>query len=100
MTRKRRFLHQWILLSAGLLCVTSSAFAQSTLNLNLANASVKDTISKALYGTLMENYGRGIYGGVYVGTSTVPNTNGMRNDVIQGFKEAGIGCIEWPGGRN
>jgi len=80
-----------------LLCAAINTSAQSTLSLNFAN--VKDTIGKALYGTLMENYGRGIYGGVYVGnTSTVPNTNGMRNDVIEGFKEAGLGCIEWPGG--
>ncbi|MEO7425029.1 MAG: alpha-L-arabinofuranosidase C-terminal domain-containing protein, partial [Fibrobacteria bacterium] len=38
-------------------------------------------------------------GGVWVGTnSTVPNINGMRKDVIQAFKECGVGAIEWPGG--
>ncbi|MBN1306685.1 MAG: hypothetical protein JXA18_02120 [Chitinispirillaceae bacterium] len=69
----------------------------STLSLNVGGATHK--ISKALYGVLMENYGRCIYNGVFVGTtSPIPNTDGMRNDVIEGFKEAGVGCIEWPGG--
>jgi alpha-N-arabinofuranosidase len=85
------------LVVAGTLCGVFSVSGQSTLALNLGSAT--STISKALYGCLMENYGRCIYGGVYVGTaSTIPNTNGMRNDVIQGFTELGIGCIEFPGG--
>jgi alpha-N-arabinofuranosidase len=79
------------------LCGAVAVCAQSTLNLDIGSAST--TIDKALYGVLMENYGRCIYGGIYVGTtSSIPNTNGMRNDVIEGFKEAGVGCIEWPGG--
>ena len=81
-------------------CMLGGAFsvsAQNTLSLNVGGAT--HTISKALYGVLMENYGRCIYNGVFVGTSSpIPNTAGMRNDVIEGFKEAGIGCIEWPGG--
>jgi alpha-N-arabinofuranosidase len=85
------------LIITGCLLNVPGAFGQNTLNLNYGNA--KDTISKAIYGTLMENYGRCIYDGVYVGeNSPIPNTNGMRNDVIEGFKEAGIGCIEFPGG--
>ena len=48
---------------------------------------------------LLERLGRNITGGLYVGTSsTIPNTSGMRNDIIQGFKEAGVGTIRWPGG--
>jgi alpha-L-arabinofuranosidase len=76
------------------LCGVFSAFGQSTLSLNVGGATY--TINKALYGGLMENFGRCIYHGVY--DENVPNTLGMRNDVIAGFKECGIGCIEWPGG--
>ncbi|MBN1129692.1 MAG: hypothetical protein JXA71_11930, partial [Chitinispirillaceae bacterium] len=48
---------------------------------------------------LMEDWGRGIYTGVYVGaSSSIPNTNGMRNDVIAAFREAGVTCLDWPGG--
>jgi len=47
----------------------------------------------------MERLGRDINGGLFVGTnSSIPNTAGMRNDIIDGFKEAGVGAIQWPGG--
>jgi alpha-N-arabinofuranosidase len=43
----------------------------------------------------MENYGRCIYNGVFVGTgSSIPNTSGMRNDVIAGFIESGVYIIK------
>lgn len=71
-----------------------SVSGQNTLSLNVGGATY--TIEKALYGGLMENFGRCIYHGVY--DANVANTMGMRNDVIAGFKECGIGCIEWPGG--
>jgi len=47
----------------------------------------------------MERLGRNWSGGTFVGTSSsIPNTDGIRNDIIQGFKDAGVGMIEWPGG--
>ncbi|MBN2189409.1 MAG: hypothetical protein JW699_08135 [Chitinispirillaceae bacterium] len=82
---------------AGALCGAFSVSGQSTLGLNISGATY--TIEKAIYGALMENYGRCIYNGVFVGTgSSVPNTRGMRNDVISGFTECGLACIEFPGG--
>jgi len=94
--------YRQVLRSVGKLVVAGALFGAfsvsgQTLGLNLGSAST--TISKDLYGCLMENYGRCIYNGVFVGTgSSIPNTNGMRNDVIAGFAEAGVGCIEFPGG--
>ena len=71
--------------------------AANTLAVNVDTA--QNTISKEIFGVLMERLGRDITGGLFVGTaSTIPNTNGMRNDIIQGFKDAGVGMIEWPGG--
>ncbi len=76
---------------------TLAGTAPNTLAVNVDGAAV--TISKEIFGVLMERLGRDITGGLFVGTSsTVPNTNGMRNDIIQGFKDAGVGMIEWPGG--
>ncbi|MBN1761165.1 MAG: hypothetical protein JW863_22745 [Chitinispirillaceae bacterium] len=78
-------------------CFSSMVSAQTTLWLDFAGAA--DTIRKELYGALMENWGRDIYTGVYVGeASSIPNTDGIRNDVIKAFKEAGITCLDWPGG--
>ncbi len=56
-------------------------------------------IPKEIFGVIMEKLGKQWAGGVWVGTnSTTPNINGMRKDVIEGFKECGVGAIEWPGG--
>ncbi len=91
-----------LLLSATLLCGASGTFGQSTLTLRIDSAFT--TINKSIYGALLDNWGRDIYqpgigGGLYVGrASPIPNTLGMRNDIIAGLKNAGISCLEWPGG--
>ncbi len=70
-----------------LLCCVFSVTGQNSLTLNINQA--QHTINRALYGALFENWGRDVYGGLYVGeSSSVPNTNGMRNDVVQAFIEA------------
>lgn len=56
-------------------------------------------INEEIYGHFAEHLGRCIYGGLYVGEdSTIPNTNGMRNDVVQALKEMKIPVLRWPGG--
>ena len=74
-----------------------TAFGSNTVKLSVDKAT--DTIQKEVYGGLLEDWGRDIYGGLYVGdTSSIPNTSGMRNDVIAGLKECQIGQLQWPGG--
>ncbi|MDO5422572.1 MAG: alpha-N-arabinofuranosidase [Eubacteriales bacterium] len=59
----------------------------------------KGKIHKELYGHFSEHLGRCIYEGVYVGeNSPIPNTNGMRNDVVEALKEMQIPVLRWPGG--
>jgi alpha-N-arabinofuranosidase len=73
------------------------AFAQNTLTLNVDEA--KHKIKRTIYGGLLEDWGRDMYGGIYVGsTSSIPNTNGMRNDIIEGLKDINIGIMQFPGG--
>jgi alpha-L-arabinofuranosidase len=56
-------------------------------------------ISRHLYGQFAEHLGHCIYGGIWVGTnSTIPNTNGYRNDVIDAVKKINIPDLRWPGG--
>lgn len=56
-------------------------------------------ISRYLYGQFAEHLGRGIYEGIWVGEkSSIPNTNGFRNDVIAALKDLQIPVIRWPGG--
>ena len=60
---------------------------------------IKGRISKNIYGHFSEHLGRCIYGGIYVGEdSPIPNTNGMRDDVVQALRTIRIPVLRWPGG--
>ena len=49
---------------------------------------VKDTINRNIYGQFSEHLGRCIYEGVWVGEgSPIPNTRGIRNDVVAALKK-------------
>ncbi|MDH6341288.1 alpha-N-arabinofuranosidase [Parabacteroides sp. PFB2-12] len=57
------------------------------------------TISRHIYGHFSEHLGRSIYGGIWVGEeSSIPNTNGVRNDVVAALKQLKIPNLRWPGG--
>lgn len=59
----------------------------------------KSQISKYIYGHFSEHLGRCIYGGLWVGKdSPIPNTNGIRNDVVAALKKIKIPVLRWPGG--
>lgn len=56
-------------------------------------------INKNIYGHFSEHLGYCIYEGIYVGPdSEIPNTNGLRNDVLQALREMKIPVLRWPGG--
>jgi len=56
-------------------------------------------ISKDIYGHFSEHLGTCIYGGIWVGTdSKIPNTYGIRNDVLFALREMKIPNLRWPGG--
>lgn len=57
------------------------------------------TINKNIYGHFAEHLGRCIYEGIWVGEdSSIPNTKGIRNDVLQALKKLDIPVLRWPGG--
>ena len=57
------------------------------------------TISRHIFGQFAEHLGRGIYGGLWVGPdSKIPNTRGIRNDVVNALKELHVPNVRWPGG--
>ncbi len=59
----------------------------------------KDTISPEIYGHFAEHLGRCVYEGFWVGpNSTIPNTRGIRNDVVEALKKINVPVIRWPGG--
>jgi alpha-N-arabinofuranosidase len=59
----------------------------------------KETISRNIYGHFSEHLGRCIYGGFWVGEdSAIPNTRGIRNDVVEALRKIKIPVLRWPGG--
>ena len=81
-----------------LLLIVTQMNAQNTILLQ-ADSS-KTIISKYIYGHFAEHLGLCIYGGFYVGEGNkkIPNTNGVRNDVISALKKLKVPLLRWPGG--
>jgi len=67
--------------------------------INVNNTEKKEIISKHIYGQFAEHLGRCVYEGIWVGEdSPIPNTRGIRNDVIEALKNINVPNIRWPGG--
>ncbi|MEK6780341.1 MAG: alpha-N-arabinofuranosidase [Bacteroidota bacterium] len=72
--------------------------SQNTIVLNADHGRVK--IDRHIYGHFSEHLGKCIYGGFYVGekNTTIPNTKGVRNDVVDALKKLRVPNLRWPGG--
>jgi alpha-N-arabinofuranosidase len=70
------------------------------MNQIVINADLgKETISRHIYGHFAEHLGRCIYGGIWVGEdSPIPNTRGIRNDIVEALQKVRIPVLRWPGG--
>lgn len=56
-------------------------------------------IDRHLFGQFAEHLGKGIYEGLWVGPdSPIPNTRGIRNDVVAALKALQVPNVRWPGG--
>ncbi len=56
-------------------------------------------ISSNIYGHFSEHLGRCIYEGIWVEPdSPIPNTRGIRNDVVAALKKIKVPALRWPGG--
>ncbi len=86
------------LLAALLGCSAMLANGQNTIALYPDSAKIQ--ISKHIYGHFAEHLGRCIYGGIFVGAEndSIPQTDGVRNDVIEALKNLQIPNLRWPGG--
>jgi alpha-N-arabinofuranosidase len=83
------------------LCVSLCAgVAQGqTIALSVDTDKPGARIDRHLFGQFAEHLGRGVYEGVWVGPgSSIPNTRGIRNDVVAALKELRVPNVRWPGG--
>lgn len=56
-------------------------------------------IDRNIFGQFAEHLGHGIYDGIWVGPdSKIPNTRGIRNDVVAALKAIKVPNVRWPGG--
>lgn len=71
-----------------LLAACSQSSSTDTVSLSLDASRTGPVISRQLFGQFAEHLGHGIYGGVWVGPdSPIPNTRGIRNDVVAALRE-------------
>jgi alpha-N-arabinofuranosidase len=84
---------------AATIAAAAPAPAPATTSLVIAADKGKDTISRNIYGQFSEHLGRCIYEGIWVGEdSPIPNTRGIRNDVVDALKKLHVPVVRWPGG--
>jgi alpha-N-arabinofuranosidase len=88
------------LLSLFILFPAGWGTAAESTNYLILNANEElGTINKNIYGHFVEHLGGCIYGGIWVGEdSTIPNTRGIRNDVVEALKKIEVPVLRWPGG--
>ena len=73
------------------------AAKRATLGIRVDGSGPK--ISRHIYGHFAEHLGHCIYGGIWVGPdSPIPNTRGIRNDVVAALRKMKIPNLRWPGG--
>jgi len=89
------------------LCLLATAFVATAtaktgdkaVALTIDTAKPGATIDRHLFGQFAEQLGEGVYGGIWVGKdSTIPNTRGIRNDVVAALKALKVPNVRWPGG--
>jgi alpha-L-arabinofuranosidase len=67
------------------------------LSVDATKAGAK--IDRHIFGQFAEHLGHGIYDGIWVGKdSPIPNTRGIRNDVVVALKAIKVPDVRWPGG--
>lgn len=88
-----------MLFSGLLICQAQKTAGPVSNQLVIIANSLGPEISKDIYGHFSEHLGTCIYGGIWVGKdSKIPNTNGIRNDVLFALREIKVPNLRWPGG--
>jgi alpha-N-arabinofuranosidase len=88
-----------ILAYLALLCAAATAPAAERVELSVDVSKTGAKIDRNVFGQFAEHLGRGIYEGVWVGPdSKIPNTRGIRSDVVAALKALKVPNVRWPGG--
>jgi alpha-L-arabinofuranosidase len=81
----------------GILRQVGAQEKQSKIVIDVSDLAIK--INRNIYGHFSEHLGHCIYGGYWVGeNSSIPNTNGIRNDIVEALRRIKVPVLRWPGG--
>jgi alpha-N-arabinofuranosidase len=84
------------LMVAGLAAPAASA---QKVSLSVDASRTGSKIDRHIFGQFAEHLGSGVYEGVWVGPgSPIPNTRGIRNDVVAALRALKVPNVRWPGG--
>jgi alpha-L-arabinofuranosidase len=73
--------------------------AAENVHLSIDASKPGARIDRNLFGQFAENLGHGLYEGIWVGPdSPIPNTRGIRNDVVSALRDLKVPNVRWPGG--
>jgi alpha-L-arabinofuranosidase len=79
------------------LAAPAAAAQRVELSVDVSKTGAK--IDRNIFGQFAEHLGHGVYDGIWVGQdSTIPNTRGIRNDVVAALKALKVPNVRWPGG--
>jgi alpha-N-arabinofuranosidase len=103
--QRRDFLHQGAVSAAGL-ALAPKTFWNPPADSRVADSRIEvlfdeplGTISPNIYGHFTENLSGVFYDGIWVGEkSRIPNTDGLRNDVIEHMRKIKAPVVRFPGG--
>ena len=81
------------------LALVLPAIAADKVQLTVDAAKPGAKIDRNIFGQFAEHLGTGVYEGIWVGPdSKIPNTRGIRNDVVNALRAIKVPNIRWPGG--
>lgn len=77
----------------------SAAHADDPIAVSINASEPGPRIDRHIFGQFAEQLGTQIYGGIWVGkNSKIPNTRGIRKDVVAALRELHVPDVRWPGG--
>jgi len=91
--------HLIILVLIGMALTAPARAAEKKVEITVDVSKTGAKIDRNIFGQFAEHLGHGIYDGVWVGRdSNIPNTRGIRNDVVTALKALKVPNVRWPGG--
>jgi alpha-L-arabinofuranosidase len=99
MTNRRDFLKTGVGATAFSLAVPAARPQTAEARIDVLANEAGAVIAPEIYGHFVEHLGGVVYDGIWVGEkSRIPNTGGLRKDLVDALRKTRPSVIRWPGG--